>query len=166
MAKLNVRIQGGPILKKTIFLIVATLSISTLAAGQRTANRVADNEKEAILLLEKQNDRATLSADAKVLDRLYADDFAGTAANGLKTNKELILGAFGPKHNTVKECESDDMQIRVFGTAAIVTARLKYRNSDEGDPTWMRYTRIYVKRGKNWVVISEHFCMLDNAPRQ
>ncbi len=133
------------------------------AAGIRTST--ADKEKAAILKLEDDNSNARLRGDAANLRKLYADDFVGINASGGKTDKANIVDFYSKDGPVLAINSTDDVLVRVMGTAAMVSARLKYQyNSTMENQTvrWLRYSRIYEKRSLGWVVVAEHFSFTDS----
>jgi hypothetical protein len=150
---------------KRLFLFFALTACFVSAAFAQKANQVskAKNVEKEILRLEEENNRATIAGDRAALERLYADDYAGVDALGGNATKEQILEFYASRGSVVAVNSTDRTTVRVFDKTAVVTARLKYQyNKKMGDQSvsWLRYTRIYVLRGKNWVIVAEHFCFL------
>lgn len=146
--------------------------ISTFALGQREPTKAlpkgvesAADIKAAIMKLEDANNAARLSGDSAVLKTIYADDFVGINAGGGMTDKTNIVDFYSTDGPVLAINTTDEVVVRPVGTAAIVTARLKYQYNSKMENKnirWLRYTRVYEKRGSVWQVIAEHFSFTDD----
>ena len=103
--------------------------------------------------------------DGASLAKLYADDYVGISAGGTTSIKGDILGFYASDGSVISVHQTDETQIRVFDKTAVVTARLKYKYNkrmENQNVSWMRYTRIYNLRGKDWVIVAEHFSEIES----
>lgn len=151
---------------KQLFLIVA-LVFGLTSAGLAQKARAGSNENETekiILALEAENNRAVVAGDGAALEKLYADDFSGVNAAGGFSTKAQIVDFYSSGGAIIAINSSDQTKVRVFDKTAVVTARLKYKYNEKMEDQsvdWLRYTRIYNLRGKNWVVVAEHYSFIE-----
>ena len=59
--------------------------------------------------------------------------------------------------------EFDEISLRIFGDAAIVTGRLTGERQDSGGTFHLqqRYTRVYVKRGNRWQAVATQVTVVE-----
>lgn len=154
-------------MRTKIVLPVFILCFAFTAFGQRVSSKPATDSaasqadvRAAILKLEDANHKARLAGDGAVLDLLYADDFAGVNAAGGKSDKTNIVTFYSEDGPVLAVNSTDDVSVRVMTNAVLVTARLKYQYNSKMKDTevsWLRYTRVYEKRGTAWKIVAEHF---------
>lgn len=154
-------------------LILLMTSCVSLAIGQRTNTSTAAGTqadvRAAILKLEDANNTARVRGDGNVLSSLYADDFAGVNAAGGKTDKENIVSFYSDDGPVLAIHTTDDIFVRVMTNAALVTARLKYQYNDKMEDRsvlWLKYTRVYEKRGNEWKIVAEHFSFAQDPTKK
>lgn len=131
--------------------------------------RSQSDVRAAILKLEDANHKARLTGDRPVLDSLYADDFAGINAAGGKTDKANILTFYSEDGSVLAVNSTDEVSVRVMTNAVLVTARLKYQYNSkmkDSEINWLRYTRVYEKRGTAWKIVAEHFSFTADPKKQ
>lgn len=148
------------------FLVGSILGQGGVSKGNKVAS--VEEEKAAVLKIEDANNKARLRGDASVLGKIYADDFVGINAAGGKTDKANIVRFYSKDGSVMSICKTDEVVVRIMGTAAMVTARLEYqynKSMDNQAIQWLRYTRIFEKKAGEWVIVAEHFSFTD-APSQ
>jgi len=120
----------------------------------------ADREQGAeqqIRDLERQINAAVVSGDLHVFERLLADDFTHTNQSGIFRTKAQWLANHKPGQNPYVAYDVDDMNIRVYGDTAVVTARTtpKGRDSKGNLITGQyRYLRVWAKRDGQWRAVA------------
>lgn len=155
-------------LKRTVLLSILTACFTAMAFGQKPAPKQAVTEikkeadiKAAIIKLEDANNAAVLKGDGATLGALYADDFTGINAAGGKSSKTDMVSFYSSNKTVMAVHATDEVVVRVIDKAVIVTARLKYQYNEtyeDRSVKWMRYTRIYARRGAAWLIVAEHYC--------
>lgn len=137
-------------------LIIAALLVCVAASsaaqtrGRPTAYEQA-TERQLIALVEEWG-RAARASDARALERLLADDFSATTADGrLKTRKEYIAD-FTSGSRRIDELTFDNFVARVHGSAAAITHGGTLRGTQGGRDASGRYrwTHVFVRRGARW----------------
>jgi uncharacterized RmlC-like cupin family protein/ketosteroid isomerase-like protein len=125
--------------------------------GQRAAgNRTAEQEVRAV---ERQRAQALLKRDINVLERTMAEDYRFTDPDGRIATKTQELAGFQSGDTRFEAFDTRDVQVRVYGNTAVVTghASIKGRSHDRDIGGEYRYTRVYVKEGAPWRMVSSHF---------
>ena len=123
----------------------------------RPADSPAMDDDAVIRQLEMKVAAATEHNDADALAPYLAPDFTFVNPAGLLVNKEQFLANFrtGRLRNTAYKV--DEMQVRVYGTTAIVT----YRSTVAGTAGLQdaapqrRRTTVLIKREGRWLIVAQ-----------
>jgi hypothetical protein len=109
-----------------------------------------------IMELERKLAEAILKNDAKMLDRLFADDLTLTTISGRVLDKSQAIAEFG--NAKYWAFRADDVAVQVFGDAAVVTGRTKRGGHTQriDVSAQYRFTRVYVRRnGRSQIVAAQ-----------
>ena len=89
---------------------------------------------------------------------LLADEFVGTWNHGERVNKEQFLSLIGDKNDPLEALEYGDMEIRVYGGAAVVWSTIHERALYGGKPDEYqgRRTAVWVRQDKRWQCVTIH----------
>lgn len=142
-------------MKQAVLFAVLALTISTTAA--QTSKPNDGSVEETIRQLENQNREATLNNDAAVFERLLADDWLNTNANGTVTTKAQLMNLLKSGAFKISSLEYDEVVVRSYKDAAVVTGRSTSKRTGRDNNLvtgQVRFTRVYVKRDKGWQVVS------------
>ena len=112
--------------------------------------------------MDRERIRAQVNADAAELDRIYADDFIGIGPSGTLRTKKEVLADFTSGSLKFQSITTDDVRIRVYGNAAVETglSTLKGRDAGKTVPEENRFTRVWIKQGGRWRLVSNHYSNL------
>ena len=114
-------------MKRTFVMSVLAFVLAAGVNGQESASSQPDSVeaiKKEIMQVEEAQVEAVVKGDAKTLDRIYADDFAYTNQFGELIPREQVIAGFhsgGAKLSSA--VKHDQVQIRIYGNTAVVTAR-------------------------------------------
>jgi hypothetical protein len=91
--------------------------------------------------------------DLATIDRLYADDFLSTNADGRVVDKQGWLDILKAGQFPVERITTDDFKVRKYSGTAIVTGRSAYFN--DGQKMWeVRHTQVWVDQSGHWRLAS------------
>jgi ketosteroid isomerase-like protein len=113
--------------------------------------------------LEHRSHEAFLARDTEALDRILADDFIFTDPEGNLVTKADWIAEIGSGDLTFEAIHTDDLQIRIYGDAAVTFGRvtMKGRSTKEGDfHASYCYTAMYVKQDGRWQAVAEQANLL------
>jgi ketosteroid isomerase-like protein len=115
---------------------------------QNRSNKV----KEELINLERDFENAVVANDAEALGRFLADDWVIIDADGGIVDKVRFLGVIKSGVLTHKLMESEDVQVRCYGDAAVVTGLTASKGKFAGQEftTRERATDVFVKQGGRW----------------
>jgi ketosteroid isomerase-like protein len=127
-------------------LLLALLSLALpLRGGAEEKTAPPDAEIRA---LETARRDAIQAGDRAALERIYAPDFRGVTSGGLQVGQQQAVA--GLLRATGKAAAMDDIEVRVFGNAAVATGRL--RLADNGGA--LRYIHVYAYRDGMWRLVA------------
>jgi hypothetical protein len=116
----------------TVRHIPAILGLVVLVPGacfaqqpaKSQAQRDSSSEPEAyILQLTQEVLDAELRSDHAAMNRLFSDNYTHTHQSGAFQNKTEFIAEFAPGKQKYRVAEISEVQVRHFGTSAIVNGR-------------------------------------------
>lgn len=116
------------------------------------------DEVEEISRLENEWNEAHLNGDASALSRLWSDDLVVTVPNMSSMDKTQSLAIWKSGRFKFQRYETENVRIRVYGDAAVVTGRLQRTRTigeKKLEDDWL-YTKTYVRSEKTWKVVAFH----------
>lgn len=89
--------------------------------------------------------------DLEALERLTADDYSQTDVRGSVLDRSAWLD-FVKNRKSELAIECDDVHVRYYGDAAVVTGRWRYTNTREAEklPTATRWTSVWTRYPEGW----------------
>lgn len=153
-------------MKVILAIILLTITATTLTLGQSDKKPTeTDKVVDAIKLMDRQwIIEAYSSKDLKDFDRIVADDFLITGANGKiqdKAQKRASVKAgyteFAP--DAIFKIDEASAKVRVFGNTAISTGFIieKYMWKEFKINGHVHFTNTYLKRNGKWQVVASQF---------
>jgi ketosteroid isomerase-like protein len=142
-----------------VMAVVIALA-AAIASGQQGAK--TDQERavaQAIRKLDNERIQAQIHADAVALERIYADDFIGVGPSGTVRTKPQVISDFTSGDLRFQSITTEDVQVRVYGNAAVETGRSTMNGQDKGKsvPRDTRFTRVWVKQQGHWRLVANHY---------
>lgn len=113
------------------------------------------SEVETLRDLNREYIRAVQTSDVRWFDEKLATDFRCSLPDGSLINRERFLGRAALPLD-ISELQVHDVEIRVFGDAAIVHARTTFSMPD-GRPGSGRYTDVWSRHQGRWLAVAAHF---------
>ena len=147
---------------KQILIVVALVIFScSFASAQTTPEKPHENEEteQVILQLENEGREATLKNDIAANDRLLADNWMNINPDGSITTKAKLMELLKDGSFKIMSIENDEVMVRVYGDAAVVTGRSTTKRAGQGGEVaarQVRFTRVYAKSKGQWRVVSAH----------
>ncbi len=155
-------------MNRILVVTVLILALDSLAVGQtkNTRRTQTDRVVEQIRKVDQERIQAQIHADARALDRIYADDFIGIGPSGAVRTKPQVLADFTSHELTFQSITTDEVRIRVYGNTAVETGRTTTVGQDKGKvvPRDNRFTRVWVRRQGRWRLVANHYSTLVVQP--
>jgi ketosteroid isomerase-like protein len=154
-------------MKQILSAVTLVILNCTLTPAQTTPEKAHENlETEQIILqLESEGRKATLENDIKANDRLLADNWLNINPDGSITTKAKLLELLKDGSFKIMSIENDEVMVRVYGDAAVVTGRSTTKRAGQGSEVvarQVRFTRVYAKSKGQWQVVSAHNTLIAN----
>jgi hypothetical protein len=115
-----------------------------------------DEDVEATIRdLERDGREATLRNDGALWQRLLAESWMNTNADGTVTTKTQLLALLRERPFAFVSIEDDDVEVRLHPGAAVVTGRSSRTLRGAGETVIVRrvrFTRVYVLEDGRWQV--------------
>jgi hypothetical protein len=137
------------------------LLIVAVAAQAQTAGQAAapdgEVEKELRALIQQEFD-ADVSYDAAAFDRLLAEDAIITFEHGdVATKSDIVklLSVAGREEHPSEIAVLDDMRVRAYGEAAVVTGRATVSGKvTRKIVKRVRFTYVFARRQARWQIVA------------
>jgi hypothetical protein len=137
---------------------------SVVLAQSKATNLLAET---IILNMERDYCVAMVMKNVKLLDTLLSDDFTIVASDGTTGGKAGMLDI--ARSGDADTCSNEDMKVRVYNNAAIVTGRLVY-GSSKARPSirdrQVMFTDTFIRRGDRWQAVSSHATLIAPPPKK
>jgi hypothetical protein len=141
-------------------LLVTSLLLAEL--GGATVSTAQASEKDDVkTLLQLENDmaQAWVQRDAQTLERILADDYTLGGTGDFWIDKDgYVAGLDNPQFRTTSAIV-DDLRIRVYRDAAVVTGRAVYRGWSKKGAKYVRrfrFTDTFIRRDGVWKCVATH----------
>jgi ketosteroid isomerase-like protein len=90
--------------------------------------------QKAVADLDVKYQAAVKANDADAMDRILADDFVLVGGEGTVSTKAELLSEARSKRITYEHQEELEQKVRLWGSTAVVTAKLRGKGTDDGKP--------------------------------
>lgn len=134
--------------------VVSLLLLSfAVPAGAQT-----DQVREVLFQIEDDWARAVQQGDVEALRRIIADDYIGTTAAGGVQDKQSYLADFVSGDRNTSLLTTVDLEIRVYGTTAVLThgGRAEGELRGTGTQGEFRWTHVFLERDGQWQAVANH----------
>lgn len=161
---MSARIERAPLTREALAAIVVAVLLSGPVPSHTARQKTGPNRlpEEELMQLNRQWVDAVLHKDIEALDRILAEDYIVITELGEVVDKRRVLDENRSPNLAFTDIENDEVRVRIFGDAAVVTGRLRVKGRAGGKPFSgpSRYTDVYVKRSGRWVAVAEHVSMV------
>lgn len=151
-----------PLLTLCLILAVQLVRAQTPAspsAGAATATMSAmamSADEKAVSGAERQRFDAQVSKNYAVLEQVLADDLLYAHSSGATDGKQSYIQSIRDGKSNYAGIESLEQKVRVYGNTAVINGVCLVKMNNNNTPTEMklRYTDVYVKKGKQWQMVA------------
>ena len=146
--------------------LLSVLLIGALAVAPGRAQAAPDAVRAELLALEARWDSAVVRKDVAALERIIDPSFVFIGADGSVSSRAEMLAALRSPDLDIDPFETRDVQVRLYGGAAILTGWYEQTGRFRGQAYRgrMRYTDVYVRDAGRWVAVSAHASRLPATP--
>lgn len=159
-------------MKRSLLMMVITvivMSASSCTGSYETATSSptpsatsapvsTENVEQAVTKLENERVQALLRNDTAFIERVYADDYVVTGANGIVRTRAQVVADLKSSVQKSESITNDNVKVRVHGDTAVVTGRTTQKGEYKGQPSIspVLFTRVYARRGGQWQLVANH----------
>ena len=125
-------------------------------------NPLSDGATAELTKLASDWDHAMVRNDAVAIGSYMADDWTIIGTDGHVGDKQTFLGFIESGMLTHDVMESHDLQVRVYGEAAVVIARGISGGTFDAQPFYFveRVSSVFVRQAGEWKCVSTHLSPL------
>ena len=153
-------------MRKWLFVAVSLAVVGCYSVARHSDETLPD-DVNVIRHLEEEVAAATERNDADALVPLLAPDFTFVNPAGLLITKDAFLNNFRAGRLRNSSYKVDEVQVRVYGDAAVVT----YRSTVAGTAGLQdlaperRRTTVLIKRDGKWLIVAQQSTPILSAER-
>jgi ketosteroid isomerase-like protein len=151
-----------------VFIVFSSCAAPEEKASSATTSATAtaspsENAEQVVAKLERDWADAIVKGDVATIDRILADDFSYTNWEGTVMTKAEHLEGIRSKVYKVESINLENLKVRVFGDAAVVTVGQVEKSQWKGKDNSGHYlfTDIYAKRNGKWQIVAGHGCKVE-----
>ena len=132
-----------------ILALTALPSFAQTKSGEVTTASPVEQE---IISLEHERLKAFAQDDKATFERLVTDDLTMTHSSGEVANKAELMAVMRPStpERPLPALSTEDVKVRVYGDAAVMTGRLVETARDGRRVFVLRFTNTYIKQEGRW----------------
>lgn len=123
-------------------------------------NQLMDNDEEKILLeMEQIRIKAYIDFNRQALEEILTDDFDYITSRGRIITRAQLTSALENREVVFSAIDLDEVRIRVYGGAAVMTGKLHEVGKSGSEPfdERFRFTRVFIKQADgNWRSTAYH----------
>jgi ketosteroid isomerase-like protein len=138
-------------------LLLSLLLICTAApASAGEAKPPKAGASDVVKAAEMARFEAAQKVDLETLAKLLADDLTYTHSTGRLETKAAFLESLKTGKLQFKTIEPADLQVRVFGTTAVIngTAKMSVVNEGQAKDIALRFTDVWVNHAGRWQMVA------------
>jgi ketosteroid isomerase-like protein len=137
-------------------LLLSLLLVSTAIPATAESKAPKAAADEVVKAAELQRFEAAQKNDLDALDKLLADDLTYTHSTGMLQTKAQLLADLKSGKLQFKKIEPADLQVRVYGTTAIIngTAKVAVVSDGQAKDINLRFTDVWVNRAGRWQMVA------------
>ena len=144
-----------PVITRIIMAVIVIGVAGCVTWGQTAPSDLAAAEVERV---DHARLDAILKGDFDAVEKFLADDVIRTFSNGAVANKAEYLDRQRSGQRRLTSSVHDDVRVRVYGDAAVITGRSTGKLMVDGkeQALLVRYTHVYVKQHGQWRMVALH----------
>jgi ketosteroid isomerase-like protein len=150
---------GGRVVKYTIPVLLLVLAVGAVAGAQKDqARQGSDAATRALVDVENKCVEALVKSDIATLDSIFADTYVDTDERSRRSGKEDVFSFLKSGDLKLDSIKLSDMQVHLYGDAAVVTGSAVQVGSLLGGPiaTNVIFTDTFVRQNGKWRAVASH----------
>jgi ketosteroid isomerase-like protein len=143
--------------------VLVAMAVATVAAQGTGQPRSAPRDVKDLTELQQTLARAWVGGDRPTIERIIAPDWMSTGPDGrTMARADVLAEVFENRRHKILSVEIGDVDVRVFGDAAVVTGRTHGVGEVQGSryDVFIRFTDTFVRRDGRWQAVASHASLL------
>ncbi len=141
--------------------LLSPVVLSLLALAPASASSPSEPARREIVRAIEDLEKAWFSVyethDLAILERLMADDFVATLADGEVRDKRKHIAAYPADFEALASVTNSDLRVLVYGPdVAVATGLYTAAPRGKGPAGRYRYTDTWLRRNGSWQCIATH----------
>lgn len=119
--------------------------------------------EESLQVLQQVLAKAWVAGDRATIERVIAPDWTTTGPDGsVRTRKQVLSEVFETRVHRIQRMTIDEVEVRPFGDAAVVSGRTHALGEFNGQSynVRIRFTDVFIKRRGEWQAVASHASLL------
>jgi len=144
---------------RTITLLLLVMAVFTTGQAQNNgAGQGTEATKQALISLENKWVDALAKADTATLDSILVDTYVDTDEHSHRSDKQGVLSVLKSGELKMGSIKLADMQVYVYGEAAVVTGSATQSGNFKGQPLIpaITFTDTFVRQNGTWKAAASH----------
>ena len=120
---------------------------------------IANDEEKILLEIEQIRIKAYIDFNRQALEEILTDDYDYVTSRGNIITRSQLISALENRDFVFDSIDLDEVRIRVYGDAAVMTGKLHEVGKSGTEPfdEAFRFTRIFIKQADgNWRSVAYH----------
>ena len=136
--------------------------VPALLLAAATSGLAQGGVEQSLRRLEDEWARAVVRRDPAPLRRLLSEEFVATDGRGQLHDKAQLIAALEDPSETVESAVNEDVQVHVYGAAAVVVGRAVEQGRNKSGPyvRRVRWTDTWVQRAGQWRCVASHTSLI------
>ena len=136
----------------------ALIASSALLLSLSAAHADPATDQTELLRLEKEGVTAIVAGNLKALGDFFAPDWKMVSSDATMMNREQLFGAMAAGLLKFASYEQSELEVRVYGDAAVVIGTGKSKGEWKGESfgTKERFTDVFIRHDGKWRCVSTH----------
>lgn len=140
----------------TAILLLAMTAIPLVQSQTNGPTHGNEAAKQALINLENKWVDALVKSDAATLDSVFADTYVDTDEHSHRSDKQGVLAVVKSGQLKMESIKLSDMQVHVYGDAAVVTGKAAQTGSFDKQPLTpaITFTDTFIKQNGKWKAVA------------
>ena len=146
-------------MKRTVTFLLLAMAVLTPAQTPKKGTMQGTNATtQALIDLENKWVAALEKSDAATLDSIFVTTYVDTDEQSHRSDKQAVLGVLKSGDLKIEAIKLSDMQVYVYGDAAVVTGSALQSGNFKGQPLTANiiFTDTFVKQNGQWRAVASH----------
>ena len=146
-------------MKYTTPVLLLVLAVGAVAGAQRDqARQGSDAATRALVDVENKWVEALVKSDIATLDSIFVDNYVDTDERSRRSGKDDLFSFLKSGDLKLDSIKLSDIQVHVYGDAAVVTGSAVQAGSLLGGPiaTNVIFTDTFVRQNGKWRAVASH----------